>query len=137
MKPAILLFLTLLLTAPVPAGTSTPSSDIVAFVNVNVIPMDKERVLGQQTVIVRNGVIVEIGDTRRIKIPSRAQKIDGTGKFLIPGLTDMHVHLFTDDEFPDGLAEDEFKIMIAHGVTTIRLMTGTPEQIVQCFRSNY
>ncbi len=92
--------------------------------------MDKERVLRQQTVIVRNGVIVEIGDARRIKIPSRAQKIDGTGKFLIPGLTDMHVHLFTEDEFPDRLAEDEFKIMIAHGVTTIRLMTGTAEQLV-------
>ena len=40
---------------------------------------------------------------------------------MIPGLADMHVHLFTDDEFPDALAEDEFKIMIAHGVTTIRL----------------
>ncbi len=29
---------------------------------------------------------------------------------------DMHVHLFSDDEFPDALAEDELKIMIAHGV---------------------
>ena len=93
----------------------------VAFVDVNVIPMDKERVLRNQTVIVRDGVIAEIGDARRVKPPSGAQRIDGAGKFLIPGLTDMHVHLFTDDEFPDALAEDEFKIMIAYGVTTIRL----------------
>ena len=42
----------------------------------------------------------------------------------------MHVHLFSDDEFPDSLAEDEFKVMIAYGVTTIRLMIGTPEQLV-------
>ena len=42
----------------------------------------------------------------------------------------MHVHLFSDDEFPDALAEDELKIMLANGVTTIRLMTGTPEQLV-------
>ena len=49
---------------------------------------------------------------------------------MIPGLSDRHVHLFTDDEFPDALAEDEFKVMIAHGVTTIRLMTGTPEQLL-------
>ena len=91
--------------------------------------MDKERVLLNQTVMVRNGAIVEIGDVKRIKIPAGAQRIDGTGKFLIPGLSDMHVHLFTDDDFPDALAEDEFKIMIAHGVTTIRLMTGTPEQL--------
>jgi imidazolonepropionase-like amidohydrolase len=130
MKPAILLFLILVLTASAPARTKNTSPDAVAFVDVNVIPMDKERVLQRQTVIVRNGVIVQIGDARRIKVPARAQKINGAGKFLIPGLSDMHVHLFTDDEFPDQLAEDEFKIMIAHGVTTIRLMTGTPEQLV-------
>ena len=130
LKPTILLFLTLLFTLSATARTKTSSSDTVAFVDVNVIPMDKERVLRRQTVVVRNGVIVEIGDTRRIKVPPRAQKIDGAGKFLIPGLTDMHVHLFSDDEFPDRLAEDEFKIMIAHGVTTIRLMIGTPEQLV-------
>src|SRR5215813_1179701 len=102
----------------------------VAFVDVSVVPMDRERVVSHQTVIVRNGLISEIGDTKRVKIPKDAQRIDGAGKFLIPGLTDMHVHLFTDDEFPDALAEDEFRIMVAYGVTTIRLMTGTPEQLV-------
>ena len=102
----------------------------VAFIDVNVVPMDRERVLSHQTVIVRDGLINEIGDTKRVKVPKDAQRIDGAGKFLIPGLTDMHVHLFTDDEFPDALAEDEFKIMVAYGVTTIRLMTGTPEQLV-------
>ena len=86
----------------------------VAFVDVNVVPMDRERVL------LRNGLIKEIGDAKRVKIPKDAQRIDGAGKFLIPGLTDMHVHLFTDDEFPDALAEDEFKIKVAYGVTTIR-----------------
>lgn len=102
----------------------------VAFVDVNVVPMDRERVLSHQTVIVRDGLISLIGDTKRVKVPKDAQRIDGSGKFLIPGLTDMHVHLFTDDEFPDALAEDEFRIMVAYGVTTIRLMTGTPEQLV-------
>lgn len=124
MKKTILPLFILLLSV------STAYSATVAFVDVNVIPMDKERLMPHQTVIVRNGVIVEIGDVRKIKIPTGAQRIDGTGKFLIPGLTDMHVHLFTDDEFPDSLAEDEFKIMIAYGVTTIRLMIGTPEQLV-------
>lgn len=100
------------------------------FIDVSVVPMDRERVLPHQTVIVRDGVIAEIGDVKRVKIPNGAQRIDATGKYLIPGLTDMHTHLFTDDEFPDALAEDEFKIMIAHGVTTIRLMIGTPEQLV-------
>ncbi|HEV8428477.1 MAG TPA: amidohydrolase family protein [Pyrinomonadaceae bacterium] len=111
-------------------ATQARTSPVVAFVDVNVVPMDKERVVPHQTVIVRNGTIAQIGDAKRIKIPKDAQKIDGAGKYLIPGLTDMHVHLFSDDDFPDTLAEDEFKIMVAHGVTTIRLMTGTPEQLV-------
>jgi len=136
MKKAILLFLILWISISTVARASTPVSETVAFVNVSVIPMDKERVLPRQTVVVRNGTIVEIGDAKRIKVPANAQRVDGTGKFLIPGLSDMHVHLFTDDEFPDELADDEFKVMIAHGVTTIRLMTGTPEQLVLRQKSN-
>ena len=112
------------------SGQTTGLSRTVAFIDVNLIPMDRERVVPHQTVIVRNGVISEIGDVRRVKIPAGAERVDGTDKFLIPGLTDMHVHLFSDDEFPDSLAEDEFKIIIAYGVTTIRLMIGTPEQLV-------
>ena len=132
MKQAIFLSLIAMLVAPatIVAQKKTEASKPVAFININVIPMDKERLLQRQTVIVRDGVIADIGETRRIKIPRQAQRIDGTGKYLIPGLSDMHVHLFTDDEFPDHFAEDEFKIMIAHGVTTIRLMIGTPEQLV-------
>jgi len=129
------LFLILLLCSSGSSQKNTVASGTMAFVNVNVIPMDKERVQRDQTVVVRDGVITEIGDARRIRIPVGAQRIDGRGKFLIPGLSDMHVHLFTDDEFPDVLAEDEFKIMLAHGVTTIRLMTGTPEQLVLRARS--
>lgn len=101
----------------------------VAFTNVNVIPMDKERVLQNQTVLVKNGVIADIG--KNVKIPKDAVKIDGTGKFLIPGLMDMHVHLFSDgDEYRKDIAEDELKVMIANGVTTVRFMIGTPEQLV-------
>lgn len=101
----------------------------VAFTNVNVIPMDKEQVLKNQTVLVSNGIIKEIGS--KVKIPKDAQKIDGKGKYLIPGLVDMHVHLMSDDDkFPDSLAEDELKILIANGVTTVRLMIGTPEQLI-------
>ncbi|HKP37552.1 MAG TPA: amidohydrolase family protein [Pyrinomonadaceae bacterium] len=129
MKKVILLFLLFLLAASASSQPKPATSRTVAFVNVNVIPMDRERVLRNQTVLVRNGVIVDIGDTRRIRVPKGAQRIDGEGKFLIPGLSDMHVHMFTDDEYPEAFAEDEFKVMIAYGVTTIRLMTGTPEQL--------
>jgi CubicO group peptidase (beta-lactamase class C family) len=107
-------------------GRSTPVS---AFINVNVIPMDRERVLKDQIVIVRDGRIAEIGDASRIKAPKDAQVIDGRGKYLIPGLIDMHTHLFSDEDFPDSLAGDELAVMVANGVTTIRLMIGTPEHL--------
>ena len=132
MHKAVVLLSILLLTTSIAGqtGGSSPQGKVVAFINVNVIPMDRERVIRNQTVIVRNNTIAAIGDAKRIKVPAGAQKVDGTDKFLIPGLMDMHVHLFSDDEFPDALAEDEFKVMIAYGVTTIRLMIGTPEQLV-------
>jgi len=105
------------------------SAQTVAFTNVNVIPMDKERVLENQTVLVRDGFIVEIG--KKVKIPKEAQIIDGRGKYLIPGLVDMHTHLLSDgDEYLDSIAEDELRVMVANGVTTIRFMIGTPEQLV-------
>ena len=128
MKQKLTLLLGLLFMLSVSAVSQTAAT--VAFVGVNVIPMDRERVLRNQTVIVRNGVIAEIGDAKRVRIPAGAQRVEGAGKYLIPGLADMHTHLFTDDEFPDALAEDELRVMIAYGVTTIRLMIGTPEQLV-------
>jgi imidazolonepropionase-like amidohydrolase len=130
MKKTVLLII--LLAACGARGQSLERPDAkaaTAFVGVDVIPMDRERVLRDQTVVVRGGVITEVGDARRVRVPKGARRIEGAGKFLIPGLSDMHVHLFTDDEFPEALAEDELKIMVAQGVTAIRLMTGTPEQL--------
>ena len=114
----------------VAAVIAAAQSGTVAFTGVNVIPMDRERVLINQTVIVRDGTIAEIGPTGKIKVPKGAQKIDARGKFLIPGLTDMHAHLLSDEALPDSLAGDELKIMVANGVTTIRLMIGTPEHLI-------
>jgi len=132
MNKLVLLLSILLLATTITGQTSGNSSapKVVAFFNVNVIPMDRERVLRNQTVLVSDGRVTTIGDAKRIKPPAGTQIVDGTGRFLIPGLMDMHVHLFSDDEFPDALAEDEFKVMIAYGVTTIRFMIGTPEQLV-------
>jgi imidazolonepropionase-like amidohydrolase len=112
------------------AQKATPPAQVTAFVNVNVIPLDRERVLTNQTVIVRDGRIAEIGDAAKITVPKAALRIDGRGKYLIPGLADMHTHLFSDGEFPDSLAGDELMVMLANGVTTIRLMIGTPEHLV-------
>src|SRR5262245_367815 len=117
----VLILVSLALATPVSAQT-------VAFTNVNVIPMDRERVLANQTVVIKNGLIVEIGDAKRVKLPKDAVTVDGKGKYLMPGLVDMHTHLLSDsDEFPDSIGPDELRVMVANGVTTVRFMIGTPE----------
>jgi hypothetical protein len=65
-----IIFSLILLAVSAAVGQSNPlDSKTTAFVGVNVIPMDKERVLQNQTVIVKNGLIAEIGDTKKIKVP--------------------------------------------------------------------
>jgi imidazolonepropionase-like amidohydrolase len=126
----LLLFLFVLMLSVISFAQTT------AFVGVNVVPMDRERVLANQTVIVRNGVIAEIGDAKKVKVPKDAIRVDGAGKYLIPGLVDMHTHLLSDsDEYPDSIGPDELRVMVANGVTTVRFMIGTPELLALRARS--
>ncbi len=74
-------------------GKKEATGEIIAFTNVSVIPMDKERVLQDQTVIVREGRISEIGPASSTKVPRGTTEIDGTGRYLIPALADMHLHI--------------------------------------------
>jgi imidazolonepropionase-like amidohydrolase len=106
-----------------------PESGAYAITHVNVVPMDRERVLADQTVLVRDGKIVRLGSAGDVAVPEGATRIDGRGRWLMPGLADMHAHLFSDDAFPDSLAPDELAVMLANGVTTVRFMIGTPEQL--------
>lgn len=95
-----------------------------AIKNVNVIPMNREVVLANQTVIVQNGKIKLLGNTSTIKIPENATIIDGTGKYLMPGLFDMHAHFFYEQGVSRDYLPTETAIMLANGVTTARIMNG-------------
>ena len=64
----------------------------VAFVDVTVVPMDKEQILPHQTVVVVGGRITQVASAASVKVPHGAMRINGMGKFLMPGLADMHVH---------------------------------------------
>lgn len=88
--------------------------DVTAFVGVNVIPMDVERVLGGQTVIVRDGAVAEIGPMLEIGIPDGARVIYGRGRFLLPGLVDMHAHIRAID----------LPRYLENGITTVRDLAG-------------
>lgn len=109
---------------------SQTGNKITAFVNVNVVPMDKERVLENQIVIVRDGRIAEIGAAGKVKIPADAVQIDGRGKFLMPGLADMHAHLQTGAGTLDDAAGQQLNLFLMNGVTIVRNMIGKPEHLV-------
>lgn len=107
------------LVAPTASQSASAGNGVVAFVDVNVVPMDRERVLAGQTVIVRNGRIFEMGPTGTVTVPSDAMRIDGAGKYLMPGLAEMHGHM------PSGeFADETMFLYLANGVTTVRGMLG-------------
>ena len=106
------------------------SPGLLAVRHVSVISMTADVMLGDATVIARDGRIVAVGPAASTPVPRGAQIIEGAGKFLIPGLADMHVHLFSDgDEVHDSAGPAELGVMVANGVTAARLMIGTPEQL--------
>jgi imidazolonepropionase-like amidohydrolase len=110
--------------AAIAAGTA--AADVTVFVNVNVLPMSAERVIAQQTVIVRDGVIATIGNVDEVPVPEEARVVDGTDRFLVPGLAEMHAHVP-----PAGSSELErdFALFVANGVTTVRGMLGHPSHL--------
>jgi imidazolonepropionase-like amidohydrolase len=89
----------------------------LALTHVNAIDVAKGTVLRDQDVIVEDGRITSVQPSGRASIPRGAQTIDVTGKYVIPGLADMHVHWY-DDRFLD--------LFVANGVTTVRQMWGMP-----------
>lgn len=97
-----------------------------AFVNVNVVPMTSEVVVAGQTVIVNNGLIETIGDVEGVPVPEAAQVVDGTDRFLLPGLAEMHAHVpaTTSPELGRVLT-----LFVANGVTTMRGMLGQPAHL--------
>ena len=87
---------------------------VVAFVNVAVVTMQDNSVLSDQTVVIREGLIEVIGSANTIAVPADAMVIDGTGRYLIPGLADMHVHIRIP--FEDG------PLYLNAGITTVLSM---------------
>ena len=98
-------------------GTAHPT---LAIVGVTVIPMDAPGVLRDRTVLMRDGTIVRVGPRADVGVPDGAKVIDGTGRTLIPGLADMHAHLWR---------YYYLDLLLANGVTLARDMAGGPYQL--------
>ncbi len=86
--------------------------------------MLRGEIVGPRTVLVVDGRIAEIGTPETIAIPAAARRVEGRGRYLMPGLIDMHVHLFNNATHrpPNEWA---FPLFVANGVTGVREMAGT------------
>ena len=105
---------------------ATALADSTAFLNVNVIPMTSDVVIESQTVIVIDGRIASIGGVDGTPIPEGANVVDGTDRYLMPGLSEMHGHV------PGGSSQNLDRVLslyVANGITTVRGMLGQPSHL--------
>jgi len=112
--------LTLLLSLPLFAQT-------IVILNVNVLTMTSPKLAAKQNVIVRDGKIESVSD-KLAKMPEGTVVIDGSGKYLIPGLAEMHGHI-PPPNAPPGVINDVLFLYLANGITTVRGMLGHPGQL--------
>jgi imidazolonepropionase-like amidohydrolase len=125
---------------PVAHAQSSSQAEVVVFVHADVIPMDRERVLRDQTVVVNRGEITAIGPATTVKVPAGALRIDASGQYLLPALADMHVHLLGDawkmmlspeaQAASQVIPDEQFLFpYLANGVTTVQVLSATPQDL--------
>ncbi len=115
-----------ILAGNLPLGAQSATT---AFVGATVLPMDSDRVLRDQTVLVRDGRIAQVGPAAQVTVPAGAARVDARGKFLMPGLAEMHAHVPPQQNVTEQQLRDIMFLYIANGVTTIRGMLGAPYQL--------
>ncbi|MBT8400431.1 MAG: amidohydrolase family protein [Rhodothermia bacterium] len=100
----------------------------LAIVGVTVIPMDSEALIERQTILVEGDRIVAVGADDEIDVPSNATLVDGAGRYVIPGLAEMHGHI-PPPTAPREYIENVLFLYVANGVTTVRGMLGHDGQL--------
>ena len=121
------LFLLLLLS---PFASLAATDAPLVLQHVTVIDGTGRAPLPDQTVVLTNGRITAIAPAARIKIDKSANVIDARGKFLIPGLWDMHVHLAGVNADPEWSKDVLLPLLIANGITGVRDMGGDLEALL-------
>jgi len=125
-----------LLMALAPAAPLAAQEQATVITNVTVIPMDTERTLSNHTVVVRGQRIAEMGPAGSIKTPAGARVIDGRGKYLMPGLAEMHGHIPPGQGATDENISKVLAYYALNGVTYVRGMLGDPKHLPWRDRAN-
>ncbi|MEO7964886.1 MAG: hypothetical protein ABIT38_13370 [Gemmatimonadaceae bacterium] len=111
-------------------GSRTPlARGVTLITNVHVIAMRDQSVAADAAVLITDGRVSAIGAQRSLRVSSGATVVDGKGGYLIPGLADLHTHLWADRYVPDSVARAVVGVVLANGLTAARLMIGTKAQL--------
>lgn len=103
-----------------PQNSSTLAQQAPIYItHVNVIDTETGKHSTDQTVVIANDKISDVDKSKDVAVPANARIVDGRGKYLIPGLWDMHVHTWD--------YESTYPLYIANGVTGVRDMFGPPD----------
>ena len=127
MKMIFALVLSVCLFAPCFSQEVIEKDREVVFKSVNVVPMDSEKILENQVVVIKNGKIQSIGNGKNVKYRKNALVIDAQGRYLMPGLAEMHAHVPPVDDLEP--MKDVLQLFAAYGITTIRGMLGHPKHL--------
>ena len=122
----------LLLLASTQAANQTDAGSITVFDQVHVLPMDSDQVLRNQRVLVQDDRIIAVAAASELAIPEGATLIAGEGRYLLPGLAEMHGHVPPAVDFsgmPARYLDDVLMLYLAGGVTTVRGMLGHEHQL--------
>jgi amidohydrolase family protein len=109
-------------------GRGKPSEKIVVITNVNIVDVYTGVVQPRLVVVIRSGRITAIARHALIEQSPNIVVVNGEGKYLIPGLWDMHVHL-AQTASGEQAASLIFPLLIANGVTGVRDMSGDPQAL--------
>jgi imidazolonepropionase-like amidohydrolase len=118
------LFLLLVAFLVVPSFSSAESSAQLAITHVTLIDATGRPPQPDQTVLIEAGHITAVGATAKIKVPKTARTIDASGKFLLPGFWDMHVHIAGLNADPSWSKQVLLPLLLANGITGVRDMGG-------------
>ncbi len=100
----------------------------IVFEHANVIPMNRDTVLEDHSVLVKDGRFLKVAPSSKLKVPGSATRIDARGKYLMPGMGEMHGHI-PPPTSPPAFIEDVLFLYVANGVTTVRGMLGHAGQL--------
>jgi imidazolonepropionase-like amidohydrolase len=112
-----------------------PRAETLAFTHVTVVPMDRDRVLDDQTVVVTGDRIVAIGPSSQVTVPDGARRIEARGQYLLPALSEMHAHI-PGGQATDAEIERVLTLYAVNGIGTIRGMLGHPRHLPLRERAN-